>query len=66
MAYDKDKMFQQSKKAIVENKLYYVEETFAFLPISKGTFYLYFPAGSDELNELKEQSGPTTSKKMFS
>ena len=53
MANDRKKIFEQAKEVIVKNKLFFVEDIVAFLPISKPTFYDYFPINSDELNELK-------------
>jgi hypothetical protein len=54
MAYDRKKIFQQAKEVIVKNKLFFIEDIVAFLPIAKKTFYEYFPIESDECNELKE------------
>ena len=54
MAYNKTEIFETAKKKIVEHKLFFVEDIVAFLPISKKTFYEYFPVESDESNELKE------------
>ena len=54
MAYDKVKIFEQAKEAILENKLFFIEDVVAFLPIAKKTYYEYFPLDSDESNELKE------------
>lgn len=53
MAYDKKKIFEQAKEVIVKNKLFFIEDIVAFLPISKKTFYEYYPVTSDECNELK-------------
>ena len=53
MAYDKIKIFEQAKEAIVKHKLFFVEDIVAFIPISKPTFYEYYPLDSNELNELK-------------
>lgn len=53
MAYDKQKIFEQAKEVIVKNKLFFIEDIVAFLPISKPTFYEYFPIDSNEVNELK-------------
>ena len=53
MAYDKTKIFEQAKEAIVKHKLFFVEDIVAFLPIAKKTFYEYYPIGSNECNELK-------------
>lgn len=54
MAYDRKKIFQQAKEAIKKNKLFFVEDVVAYLPISKPTFYDYFKVDSNEFNELKE------------
>lgn len=54
MAYDKQKIFEQAKEVIVKHKLFFVEDIVSFLPISKPTFYDYFPVESDEINELKD------------
>ena len=53
MAYDRIKIFEQAKEMIVKHKLFFVEDIVAFLPISKPTFYDYFPIDSNEVNELK-------------
>lgn len=53
MAYDKNKIFEQAKEAIVKHKLFFVEDIVAFLPIAKKTFYEYYPVDSNECNELK-------------
>ena len=54
MAYDKQKIFEQAKEMIVKHKLFFIEDIVAFLPISKKTFYEYYPVDSNESNELKE------------
>ena len=54
MAYDRNKIFEQAKEVIVKHKLFFVEDIVAFLPISKKTFYEFFPLESNESNELKE------------
>jgi hypothetical protein len=54
MAYDKKKVFEQAKDVIVKHKLFFVDDIVAFLPISKQTFYDFFPVESDKLDELKE------------
>ncbi len=53
MAYDKKKIFNQAKEMIVKHKLFFIEDIVAFIPISKKTFYDYFPIESNECNELK-------------
>ena|SRR5690606_38770819 len=54
MAYDRKKIFEQAKEMIVKHKLFFVEDIVAFLPISKPTFYDFFPVASNEFNDLKE------------
>lgn len=54
MANDIKKIFEQAKDAINKNKLFFIEDVVAFLPISKPTFYDYFKVDSNEFNELKE------------
>jgi gentisate 1,2-dioxygenase len=54
MAYNKKRIFKQAKDMIVKHKLFFIEDVVAFLPISKKTFYEYYPVESDESNELKE------------
>jgi hypothetical protein len=51
--YDKKKLFEKAKKAAKEKELIFIEEIVSYLPISKPTFYEYFPLDSNELNELK-------------
>ena len=54
MAYNRQKIFEQAKEVITKHKLFFVEDIVAFLPISKKTFYEFFPLESNESNELKE------------
>ena len=54
MAYDKKKIFEQAKDVTVKNKLFFTEDIVAYLPISKKTFYEYYPIGSNESDELKD------------
>ncbi|MBL0304331.1 MAG: hypothetical protein IPQ23_22015 [Cytophagaceae bacterium] len=52
--YDRNKIYEQAKEVTVKNKLFFIEDIVAFLPISKKTFYEFFPLESDESNNLKE------------
>jgi len=54
MAYNKTKIFEQSKSVIKKHGLFFIEDIVAYLPIVKKTFYEYFPIESNECNELKE------------
>jgi len=53
MAYDRVKVFEQAKEMIVKHNLFFVDDIVAFLPCSNSAFYDFFPANSDELDELK-------------
>jgi len=54
MAYDRNKIFEQAKEAIVKNKLFFIEDIVAFLPCDKTTFYRFFEVNCNEYNELKD------------
>ncbi len=54
MAYDRKKVFEQAKEVTVKNKLFFIEDIVAFLPVGKTAFYEFFPPSSNEANELKE------------
>lgn len=54
MAYNKVKIYEQAEEAIKKNNLFFIEDIVAFLPISKKTYYEYFPLESDESNNLRE------------
>jgi hypothetical protein len=56
MAYDKNKVFEQAKEAIVKNKLFFIDDIIAYLPIAKSTFYEWKLEQSDELKELLNQN----------
>lgn len=51
--YDKQELIVTAKKAIKENNLFFIEDIVAWLPCVKSTFYEYFPADSDEMNDFK-------------
>jgi len=52
MAYDKTKIFEQAKEAIIKHKLFFIDDIIAFLPIAKSTFYEWKLEQSDELKDL--------------
>ena len=56
MAYDKEKILEQAKEMIVKNKLFFIDDICAFLPISRATFYLWEFDKLDELKELLNQN----------
>ena len=54
MAYDKQKIFEQAKEAIIKHKLFFIDDIIAFIPIAKSTFYEWKMEQSDELKGLLE------------
>ena len=52
--YDKEEIFEQSKQLAKEKKLLFIQDIIDFLPLSKSTFYEYFPDDSDELDYLRK------------
>jgi len=53
MALDRNALFAEAKKAIVENDVIFFDELVAYLPLCKTSLYAHFPAASDEMNVLK-------------
>ena len=53
MAYNRKKILEQAKKAIEKHHLFFIEDIVAYLPITKKTFYEWWPVDSDECNDLK-------------
>ena len=51
---DKKKIYEKAIEAIKMYKLLYIEEVITYLPISKKTFYDFYPIESNELNTIKE------------
>ncbi len=51
---DIKKIFEQAKNIIVDKDLLFVDDIIALLPISKPTFYRYFPLDSPEMDKIKE------------
>lgn len=54
MAYDRNKIFKQAQDVIREHNLFFIDDIVAWLPITRKTFYEWFPAGSDKSNTLKK------------
>ena len=52
MAYDKNKILEKAKEAIVKHKLFFLDDIIAFLPIASSTFYAWEMEKSEELKEL--------------
>lgn len=66
MAYDRNKIYEQAKEVIVKNKLFFIDDICAFLPISRTTFYDWGFDKSNELKELLEQNRVTLKVSMRS
>lgn len=54
MPYDKQKIFEQAKEAVLKNNLFFISDIVAFVPCSTSTFYEFFPEGSEQSETLKE------------
>jgi hypothetical protein len=54
MAYNRKKIFDKAKKVIVEENLVFIDEVIKYLPCKKTSFYDFFPANSELMNELKD------------
>ena len=52
MPYDTEILKQKAIETIKKNKLIFVEDVCAMLGIAKSTFYVHFPVGKDDSNEL--------------
>lgn len=67
MSYNKDNIYKQSLKIASEKDVYFIEDIIASLPLSKATFYDFFPPESNELNAIKaklEANKVDTKKKL--
>lgn len=51
--YNKKDLFEQAKRAIKENNLFFFSDIIAFLPCHTDTFYQYFRPKSKEHSELR-------------
>ena len=56
MAYNKEEILEKAKEAIVEHRLFFIDDIVAFLPISRATFYNWDFDKLDELKELLNQN----------
>lgn len=54
MAYDREKIYEQALQAIEDNNLYFIDDVVAYIPITRKTFYEWWPTSSDECNNIKE------------
>ena len=53
-SYTTAELFKRAKEIIPKYKLIFIEDVCAYLGISKPTFYVHLPVGSDEFNELRD------------
>ena len=50
---DKRRIFEAVKEKIIkDDNIFFIESAIAYTPISKPTFYAWFPTDSDEMKEL--------------
>jgi hypothetical protein len=54
MAYDQEKIYKQALKIAEKNKCLFIESVVHKLPISRQTFYDFFPLESDKLDTIKD------------
>jgi hypothetical protein len=54
MAYNRVKIYEQALELIEKKKLFFIEDVVTLLPISKKSFYEWYPIDSDECNTIKE------------
>ncbi len=54
MAYDRIKIYNQALDLIEKKKLFFIEDVVTLLPISKKSFYEWYPIDSNECNTIKE------------
>jgi len=54
MAYNREKIFEQAKEAVVKHELFFIADLVAYVGCSRAWFYDAFPDGSDELDTIKE------------
>lgn len=52
--YDREKIYKRCISVVKKHKLVFIDEIVAYLPIGRKTFYEWWPAGSDESDNLKE------------
>jgi hypothetical protein len=55
MAYDPKKLYAQAIEIAKQPGVYFIEDIVALLPCARATFWLHFPDGSDELDNIKAQ-----------
>ena len=53
MLYDKEKILNEAKTLIVDKKLIHTQDVIDLLPCCSTTFYEYFPATSEEMEEIR-------------
>lgn len=57
MAYDRQEIFEKAVALAGDStkNLLFIQDVIDLLPISKDTFYRFFPKGSDEYDAIKEK-----------
>lgn len=55
MAYDRKKIHEQALEICDNSMVFFIEDVIGLLPVSKSSFYDWYPADSDELDSIKEK-----------
>ena len=54
MAYDRKKIFEEALRLAEEKKLFTIDDVTAMLPCSESVFWEWYPAGSEQMDSIKE------------
>ena len=51
---DKEQIYELAMQTIKSKRPLFIDELISYLPITRATFYSYYPLESDKLNNIKE------------
>ena len=54
MAYDRKKIYEEALRLAEEKKLFTIDDVTAMLPCSESVFWEWYPAGSEQMDSIKE------------
>ena len=55
MAYNQEEIYNKALEVIKKYNPIFIDEIVSYLPITRATFYSYFPVDSDKLNNIKSE-----------